>query len=81
MFMIYKDIFHSHIWKEYFSGIDQDLYSIYIHAVNENEVNQRDLELLKDFSPHIIKSVPTSYGGVGLWMASTTLMSEALKDP
>jgi hypothetical protein len=74
LFLIYDIINHEELWNTFFSNIDPNKYSIYIHY--KNNVPLKYFEKYK-----LDKCIPTKYCHVSIIHAHNLLMENALKDP
>jgi len=72
LFLTQKDFTQEKLWIDYFSGVDNEKYSMYFHAkpgfVHEN------------FSKFQINSIPTEWGRFSLIEAQQLLLNESLLD-
>ena len=73
-FLIYDIINHEDLWNLFFTNIDPNKYSIYIHY--------KDSAPLTYFNKYKLKKrIQTKYAHISLVQAQNILLNEALKDP
>lgn len=61
------------LWRNFFKGVDKNLYNIYVHPKTNN--------IDKFLYPHIIpECIETQWGNISLVKATILLLKEALKD-
>ena len=74
LFLIYDIINQEELWNTFFSNVDPNKYTIYIHYKNNTP--------LKYFQQFKLKEcIPTKYADISLIHAHNLLIANALKDP
>lgn len=72
-FLIIDEINHEDLWYKYFSNVDPNKYTIYIHYKSDTP--------LKHFEKYKLKNcIETSVGDISIVHAQNLLLEEALKD-
>jgi hypothetical protein len=72
LFLTQKELTQSNIWFDYFKGINNDLYSIYVHS--KPDFNH------SNFFNYQIESIPTKWGSFSLIDAQQLLLNKSLDD-
>ena len=75
LFLLYDIINHENIWFQFFNGISNNKYNIYIHYKTDDK-----LEFFNDYKLNINKTINTKYADISIVKAQNILIKEALKD-
>jgi hypothetical protein len=75
LFLLYDIINHENIWFQFFNGISDNKYNIYIHYKTDDK-----LEFFNDYKLNINKTINTKYADISIVKAQNILIKEALKD-
>ena len=75
LFLIYDIINHENLWFQFFNGIGDNKYNIYIHYKTDDR-----LEFFNDYKINIKKTINTKYADISIVKAQNVLIKEALKD-
>jgi hypothetical protein len=73
LFLIYDEINHEELWNNFFKGIDENKYSIYIHYKNDKKLKYFE-------SKKLDMNLNTSYGDISIVYAQKLLLKMAMKD-
>jgi hypothetical protein len=80
LFLLYDGLSHPTIWRDYFKRAGSGEYSVHIHTKAQKSTPPAPWTS-NDKHVHLVRTVPTTWGGIGLVHATLQLLSGALQDP
>ncbi|CDW83890.1 core-2 i-branching beta--n-acetylglucosaminyltransferase family protein [Stylonychia lemnae] len=77
LFLVVDKVNNPQVWDTFFQNADARKYSVYFHSKN------KDVDSLnfRSVNQHIhIETIPTEWGGIGLWLAMSSLLNNSFVD-